>query len=39
MPCTRCKAPAELFACARCQSQLRDLLADLPWWLDELETT
>lgn len=37
--CVRCKAKSDQFGCPRCTSQLRDLLADLPWWLDELETT
>lgn len=37
--CTRCKASCDGYGCAKCVSQLRDLLADLPWWLDELETT
>ena len=37
--CTRCKASCDGYGCPRCTSQLRDLLADLPWWLDELETT
>lgn len=37
--CTRCGAKSDTFGCNRCVSQLRKLLADLPWWLDQLEIT
>lgn len=37
--CTRCKAPSDAFGCNRCTNKLRAMLADLPWWLTELEAT
>lgn len=37
--CTRCGAKSDTYGCPRCVSQLRKLLADLPWWLDQLEIT
>lgn len=37
--CVRCGGAATTMACKRCTDRLRSLLAELPWWLDELETT
>lgn len=37
--CVRCKAKSETFGCPRCTDQLRKMLATLPDWLAELETT
>lgn len=37
--CTRCGAKSDAFGCNRCTNKLRQLLADLPEWLTELEAT
>lgn len=38
--CRRCKgAVLDAFLCAECTTDLRDTLAELPWWLDRLTET
>lgn len=37
--CTRCRARCDTYGCPRCVADLRKLLADLPWWLRQLEIT
>lgn len=34
--CQNCQGKAQVFLCARCQGELRQMLADLPWWIDRL---
>lgn len=34
--CRACKGPAQTFLCAKCTKSARDLLAELPWWIDRL---
>lgn len=35
--CQACGAPSrDAFLCGRCVSRLRQMLADLPWWIDRL---
>lgn len=37
--CQRCSAKCELFLCTRCILDLRQMLTDMPWWLDRLAET
>lgn len=37
--CRNCRRDTELFLCTLCAKELGALLSDLPWLLDELETT
>ena len=37
--CQRCSAKCELFLCTRCTLDLRQMLTDMPWWLDRLAET
>lgn len=34
--CQRCGARSQMFLCAKCERLTRDLLMELPWWLDRL---
>lgn len=37
--CQRCERPSTLFLCNDCISSLKQLLVDMPWWLDRLAET
>jgi hypothetical protein len=37
--CQKCGAKCELFLCAGCQLELRQMLTDMPWWIARLQET
>lgn len=37
--CLRCGAKSQLYLCQSCADKVRDMLIELPWWLDRLNET
>lgn len=37
--CQKCARKCELFLCVQCMLDLRQMLTDMPWWLDRLAET